>query len=68
MLIKQKMNKINEIFGSTPKNGYTKSFLKNNNRDDCVKNNDKPIFFEPLLTYYESDDEKKVKENEIKWK
>jgi hypothetical protein len=67
-LLKQKMNKINEIFGPDreKKDGSTNTFLKNNDKDVDAKNNDKPFFFEPLLTYYESDDEEEVKENEIK--
>ena len=65
-LLKQKMNKINEIFDSRQKNGDKNTFLKKNDKDDGVKKNDEPVFFEPLLTYYESDDEEEVKENEIK--
>ena len=65
-LLKQKMNKINEIFcASPPSKNKSDYFLKKNDKND-VKNNDKPVIFEPLLTYYESDDEEEVKENEIK--
>ena len=59
-LLKEKMNKINKIFCN-----------KNNEKNNDIKNSDeKPIIFEPLLTYYESDDEedsnlKKNKKNKM---
>ena len=50
-LLKEKINKINKIFCN-----------KNNEKNNDNKNSDeKPIIFEPLLTYYESDDEEDAK-------
>ena len=66
-LLKQKMNKINEIF--CPKNEEnSQSFLKisKNEEEKNDSNDNRPVIFEPLLTYYESEDEEEAKENKKK--
>ena len=67
-LLKQKMKKINEIF-SPPQPKESPKFLKNKKNEEeknNINNNNMPIIFEPLLTYYESEDEEEIKENKIK--
>jgi len=65
-LLKEKINKINKIFSPSP-GGITENFLKDkNSKEKKDLNNNKPIIFEPLLTYYESEDEDETKENKIK--
>ena len=66
-LLKQKMNKIKEMF--CPDNSENSdTFLKKtkNEEEKNDTNDSKPVIFEPLLTYYESEDENEAKENEIK--
>ena len=41
----------------------SENFLKN---DKKINDNNKPIIFEPLLTYYESEDEYEIKEYKAK--
>jgi hypothetical protein len=69
-ILKQKMNKINEIF-STNQKEKPDNFLKkqkNEEEKNSSSNVIKPVIFEPLLTYYESEDEDEMKEKEIKKK
>ena len=56
-ILKQKMNKINQIFYE--KSEKNENILDEKNNKD--NNKDKPIIFEPLLTYYESEDEDEIK-------
>ena len=65
-LLKQKMNKINKLFCSIKEN--KDKFIKNNenSKENKEYNENKPIIFEPLLTYYESEDEEEKKNNENK--
>ena len=67
-LLKQKMKKINEIFAAPQAAGASDQFLKNKKNEEEKNNidNNKPVIFEPLLTYYESEDEEEVKEKKIK--
>ena len=58
-ILKHKIGKINQIFNQNKKD--KKEINNNNNGDD-----NKPIIFEPLLTYYESEDEDEIKNKEIK--
>ena len=66
-ILKQKMNKINDIF-SPPEKEKSENFLKNQKKEEEKNNlnNDKHVIFEPLLTYYESEDEEEMKENNKK--
>jgi hypothetical protein len=66
-LLKEKINKINKIFSPSP-GGITENFLKDkNSKEKKDLNNNKPIIFEPLLTYYESEDEEdKNEKNKMK--
>ena len=55
-LLKQKMDKMNTIL--YPSKGNKDNFFKkNDNINNKMENSNKPIIFEPLLTYYESEDE-----------
>ena len=58
-ILKHKIGKINQIFNQNKKE---KKEINNNKNDD----DNKPIIFEPLLTYYESEDEDEIKNKEIK--
>jgi len=55
-LLKQKMNKMNTILYPVKK-GKDNLLKKNDNINNNMENSNKPIIFEPLLTYYESEDE-----------
>ena len=61
-LIKEKINKINKMF-KLSNDDKTENFLKNEKK---INDNNKPIIFEPLLTYYESEDEDEIKEYKVK--
>ena len=61
-LLKVKINKINKMFNISNDQNSEK-FLKN---DKKINDNNKPIIFEPLLTYYESEDEDEINENKVK--
>ena len=66
-ILKQKMNKINEIFTPTEKEKSDNFLKKHKNEEEKNNlNSNKPIIFEPLLTYYESEDEEEMKENKKK--
>ena len=66
-ILKQKMNKINEIFTPTEKEKSDNFLKKHKNEEEKNDlNSNKPIIFEPLLTYYESEDEEEMKENKKK--
>ena len=56
-ILKHKIGKINQIFCD---NNKEKKAINNDN------DNNKPVIFEPLLTYYESEDEDEAKNKEIK--
>ena len=61
-ILKQKINKINQILYKEEKNPERKINEKNKDINKDINNdNNKPIIFEPLLTYYESDDEDEIK-------
>lgn len=68
-IIKEKMNKINDTFNVYP-NKKSENFLKKekNQNEKEYLNDNKPIIFEPLLTYYESEDEGETEKNKIKKK
>ena len=57
-VLKHKIGKINQIFCD---NNKEKKAINNDNDND-----NKPVIFEPLLTYYESEDEDEAKNKEIK--
>ena len=63
-ILKTKINKINQIFCEN-KNDKKNIDIK---KDETIdKNeNDKPIIFKPLLTYYESEDEEETKLKDMK--
>ena len=61
-ILKHKIGKINQIFIQNKKD---KKEINNNNNNKNGDDN-KPIIFEPLLTYYESEDEDEIKNKEIK--
>ena len=65
-LLKQKMEKMNTIL--YPAKGNKDNFFKkNDNINNNMENSNKPIIFEPLLTYYESEDEEdKNEKNKMK--
>ena len=65
-LLKQKMEKMNIIL--YPAKGNKDNFFKkNDNINNNMENSNKPIIFEPLLTYYESEDEEdKNEKNKMK--
>ena len=68
-ILKHKIEKINQLFCDNKKektNLDTKEDNNNNNETKDISNNDKPIIFEPLLTYYESEDEDEAKMKNIK--
>ena len=68
-LLKQKMNKINEIFLQNQKEKPDNFLKKQKIEEEKNGSNDgKPVIFEPLLTYYESEDEDEIKEKEMKKK
>ena len=68
-ILKQKMNKINEIFSTNQKEKPDNFLKKQKNEEEKNSSSDvKPVIFEPLLTYYESEDEDEMKEKEIKKK
>jgi hypothetical protein len=62
-LLKQKMDKMNTIL--YPSKGYKDNFFRKNddNINNNMENSNKPIIFEPLLTYYESEDEEDKNKN-----
>jgi hypothetical protein len=61
-LLKQKMEKMNTIL--YPAKGNKDNFFKkNDNINNNMENSNKPIIFEPLLTYYESEDEEDKNKN-----
>ena len=61
-LLKQKMDKMNTIL--YPSKGYKDNFFKkNDNNNNNKHNSNKPVVFEPLLTYYESEDEDNKNKN-----
>ena len=64
-ILKQKMNKINAIFSPISKE-KSEIFLKKKKNEEEKNIDNKPVIFEPLLTYFESEDEDEKKEKEIK--
>ena len=64
-VLKHKIEKINQIFCEN-KNKYPEINKEKNNDEKNNINDDKPIIFEPLLTYYESEDEEETKMKEMK--
>lgn len=60
-LLKQKINKMNNIL--YPGKGYKDNFFRKNDNNNNTKNSIEPIIFEPLLTYYESEDEEEKNKN-----
>ena len=67
-VLKHKIGKINQIFCENKNDNNNLSSNKEKNKEEIndINNNDKPVIFEPLLTYYESDDEDETKKKEIK--
>ena len=65
-VLKHKIEKINQIFCENKKNKYPEVNKEKNNDEKNNINDDKPIIFEPLLTYYESEDEEETKMKEMK--
>ena len=67
-ILKHKIGKINQIFCENKKDKTNFGIKKENNRNETkeINNNDKPVIFEPLLTYYESEDEDEEKIKNIK--
>ena len=63
-ILKTKINKINQIFCENKK-AKKNTEIKNDESND-QNDNDKPIIFKPLLTYYESEDEEETKLKDIK--
>ena len=66
-ILKHKIEKINQLFCDSKKEKTNFDIKEdNNNETKDINNNDKPIIFEPLLTYYESEDEDEAKMKNIK--
>ena len=63
-ILKTKINKINQIFCENKNEKKINDIIKEESKDE--NENDKPIIFKPLLTYYESEDEDDTKLKEIK--
>ena len=64
-ILKEKINKINNMFCENKKDNNNYIINEDKNKDE-INDNNKPIIFEPLLTYYESEDENETKKNKIK--
>ena len=67
-ILKHKIEKINQLFCDNKKEKTHLDIKEDNNINETkdINNNDKPIIFEPLLTYYESEDEDEAKMKDIK--
>ena len=67
-ILKHKIEKINQLFCDNKKEKTNLDIKEDNNNNESkdINNNDKPIIFEPLLTYYESEDEDEAKMKDIK--
>ena len=67
-ILKHKIEKINQLFCDNKKEKTNLDIKEDNNKNETkdINNNDKPIIFEPLLTYYESEDEDEAKMKDIK--
>ena len=67
-ILKHKIEKINQLFCDNKKEKTNLDTKEDNNNNETkdINNNDKPIIFEPLLTYYESEDEDEAKMKDIK--
>ena len=63
-ILKAKINKINQIFCENKKD--KKNFEIKKDESNEQNDNDKPIIFKPLLTYYESEDEDETKLKDMK--
>ena len=63
-ILKTKINKINQIFCENKKDKKNFEIKKDESNDQ--NDNDKPIIFKPLLTYYESEDEDETKLKDMK--
>jgi len=63
-ILKTKINKINQIFCETKKDKKIIQIKKDESKEK--NDNDKPIIFKPLLTYYESEDEAETKLKDMK--
>ena len=63
-ILKTKINKINQIFCENKKDKKNLEIKKDESNDK--NDNDKPIIFKPLLTYYESEDEDETKLKDMK--
>ena len=63
-ILKTKINKINQIFCENKKDKKNLEIKKDESNDQ--NDNDKPIIFKPLLTYYESEDEDETKLKDMK--
>ena len=63
-ILKTKINKINQIFCENKKD--KKNFEIKKDESNEQNDNDKPIIFKPLLTYYESEDEDETKLKDMK--
>ena len=63
-ILKTKINKINQIFCENKKDKKNIDIKKDEINDK--NENDKPIIFKPLLTYYESEDEEETKLKDMK--
>jgi len=63
-ILKTKINKINQIFCENKKDKKNIDIKKDETNDK--NENDKPIIFKPLLTYYESEDEEETKLKDMK--
>ena len=67
-ILKHKIGQVNQIFCENKKEKKNIDIKEENNNEKAndINNNDKPIIFEPLLTYYESEDEDEAKMKDIK--
>ena len=63
-ILKTKINKINQILCENKKD--KKNFEIKKDESNEQNDNDKPIIFKPLLTYYESEDEDETKLKDMK--
>lgn len=63
-ILKTKINKINQIFCENKKDKKNLEIKKDESNEQ--NDNDKPIIFKPLLTYYESEDEDETKLKDMK--
>ena len=63
-ILKTKINKINQIFCENKKDKKNLEIKKDEPNEQ--NDNDKPIIFKPLLTYYESEDEDETKLKDMK--